>query len=529
MLAYRWGPIEKPAELALREPRLLSFRPDGAANSRRVAFGDVNCDGRSDLIVTYGDLAEADVSLKGDDGKMLASAQSPILSDVQGVVVGNFDSQKGDEVVFASVAEKVIGRSRWLESGRLSIPENNTLPGEGDAVAEPLLVAWYPLPADLAFEGKTAPHDAFAALLRVKSGQYQLQILSYQDDGAVRSHGVVDIAASSQPKGLRTLDLDGNGLQDVIVFVPYDNPKVYLVEKPTAEAGESKTGIQFKEASSDRNFGISQLAKLEPKAVTVGKFPTSPEEASTAATSADDLLIASKSHGRALRLDDNGRLKIVEQFSGRGTSANIQGVLAINLDADPDPEVLTYDLAANAIDLLDRGDSGIYRRVRTIDMLGFTFDGFHATDVDGDRRLDVVVQGVEGIAGFLRGKDEYGFVQCAEFDPGDEEHGRAEDFGKPYLLSSGDLNGDGRLDLCYVTQPRYYFTVLQPKDPSDPKGMLGADLLPRFRFQIFEEKSYMRSNQGHGPRQITVADVTGDARDDLIMLIHDRVLLYVQE
>jgi hypothetical protein len=474
------------------------------------------------MVVTYGDLAEADVSLQGDDGNLLPPARSPVLSDVQGVVVGNFDNQPGNEIVLASVGEKTIGVSRWLEAGRLSIPENTSVAGEGEEVAEPLLLERFALPADLEFEGKTAPHDAFAALLRVKSGVYRLSVLSYNAEGGFMTHVSVDVAASSQPKGLMSLDIDGNGLQDVIVFVPYDNPKIYATEKTEA-------GISFSEVSSDRNFGISQLAKLAPTAVTIGSFPDQEEGSVAAKRNADDLVIASKSHARALRLDSDGRLKIVEQFSGRGTSANIQGALAINLDADAEPEVLTYDRGANAIDLLDRGERGIYRRVRSIDMLGFTFESFHATDVDGDSRPDVVVQGGESIAVLLRGKDEFGFVQCAEFDPGDVSHGRVEDFGNPYLLTTGDLNADGLLDLCYVTQPHYYFTVLQSQEDGGKHGILGKDLVPHFRFQIFEEKSYMRLNQGYGPRQISIEDVTGDGKDDLVVLIHDRILLYVQE
>jgi hypothetical protein len=48
-------------------------------------------------------------------------------------------------------------------------------------------------------------------------------------------------------------------------------------------------------------------------------------------------------------------------------------------------------------------------------------------------------------------------------------------------------------------------------------------------FKVFEEKSFQdEGSSGLEPREMLVADVTGDGRDDLIMLVHDRLLLYPQ-
>lgn len=533
ILVYQWRPVSEKPQFSLKEPRLLSYRPDGAASSRRVAFGDVNDDGRSDLIVTYGDLAEADVSLQGDDGKLKPPVRSPVLSDIQGLTVGNFDGIPGNEVIFASVTEKVIGRSRWQDRGRLSIPENEALPGLGDKIPEPLLVARFPLPNPIPegmnLQGASPGQDLIFNLLRLASGHYRLLLLSYGDQGHLLTHLSRDMKASAQPRGVQVLDINGDGLQDLIVFIPYDNPKVFL-------SGVQDGALAFNEVSESKDFGISQLAKLEPKAVSVARFPAGQESDEKAHSSpgAKDLMIASKSHARALRFTSNGRLEILEQFSSRGTSANILGALAINLDADEAPEVLTFDGTTNAVDLLDRGERDIYRHVRSIDMGGIGFEGFDAQDVDGDSLLDVVIYGSESIAVLLRGQEADGFVQCAEFDPGDESYGRVEDFGKPYRMVLGDLNQDDLLDLGFVTDSRYYFTIVQPetrstKTEKGTRALLGK-LVPKFRFQIFEEKSYMRrGNESYGPRQLVVSDVTGDDKDDLVMLIHDRILLYVQE
>jgi len=49
-------------------------------------------------------------------------------------------------------------------------------------------------------------------------------------------------------------------------------------------------------------------------------------------------------------------------------------------------------------------------------------------------------------------------------------------------------------------------------------------------FKVFEEKTFSRSNRsGVNPREALIVDVTGDNRKDLVLLCHDRVLVYPQD
>ena len=58
----------------------------------------------------------------------------------------------------------------------------------------------------------------------------------------------------------------------------------------------------------------------------------------------------------------------------------------------------------------------------------------------------------------------------------------------------------------------------------------GGKLVPANRWQVFEERTF-RNRRGDGaePREAVIADVTGDGKNDLIILVHDRVLVYPQE
>ena len=49
-------------------------------------------------------------------------------------------------------------------------------------------------------------------------------------------------------------------------------------------------------------------------------------------------------------------------------------------------------------------------------------------------------------------------------------------------------------------------------------------------FTVFEADPHYQGQRGttSEPREMVVADVTGDGADDLVLLVHDRVLVYPQ-
>jgi len=92
-------------------------------------------------------------------------------------------------------------------------------------------------------------------------------------------------------------------------------------------------------------------------------------------------------------------------------------------------------------------------------------------------------------------------------------------------LTAGDVNSDGRTDIIMVEHANDHIEILALD--------AGAKPVPAMRFKIFEQKSY-RDAKGRPkavtePRELTVADVTGDGKDDLITVIHDRIIIYPQD
>ena len=87
---------------------------------------------------------------------------------------------------------------------------------------------------------------------------------------------------------------------------------------------------------------------------------------------------------------------------------------------------------------------------------------------------------------------------------------------------SGDLDNDGRKDLVFLETAKNYLDLVI----FDAKHKL----VPADRWQVFEERTFRsRRSDLPEPREAVVADVTGDGKSDLIVLVHDRILVYPQE
>jgi hypothetical protein len=89
-------------------------------------------------------------------------------------------------------------------------------------------------------------------------------------------------------------------------------------------------------------------------------------------------------------------------------------------------------------------------------------------------------------------------------------------------MVSGDLDNDGRKDLVFMETAKNHLDLV----------IFDANhkLVPGDRWQVFEQKTFRgRGGDMPEPREALVADLTGDGKNDLAVVVHDRILVYPQE
>ncbi|MDB5351431.1 MAG: repeat protein [Planctomycetota bacterium] len=474
---------EADEDEADRRGRLIFYPlPKGDARGRTIAVGDLDGDGKADVVATDPADAEFLVYLQGKTG--LGTGQTfPGLAGGKTVFAADLDGDKKAEVIVLSESEKQIGLTR-LDNGRLTFP--TPLPISGDPVA--LAVA--DLDGDgtpeilYATPGKDGKDDSFAlkGLKREKSGSFVPFRWGQEDSVAVKG-------LSGKPPALRVLDVNKDGQPDILVFNAY-GPPVLLLGRPGGEPPAPAAGT------------LGPLVGATPAGLTVANL------------GGPSLLVAQGTFARNVALDKNGQWQIKEQFNSGKTSSQILGAAALELDGDGTPEIVLLDKASKSLLFLDKKAGGVYSAGGSLNVGPIDFQGMHVADFDGDGKDDLLIAGTDKFGVMITGRKGQKFKLLASYEP-TRKDARLGD------LVVGDLNGDKQTDIVLTDLNDHLIDIL-----THPGG---ADLDRALTFKVFEKKSFRDRDSLIEPRDLVLGDVDGDKRTDLILMVHDRILVYRQD
>jgi hypothetical protein len=229
------------------------------------------------------------------------------------------------------------------------------------------------------------------------------------------------------------------------------------------------------------------------------------------------VVLQSNSISQSLTNKDKGNwtFKVKEQINGAASDSRIIGAAAVPNGTNAVSSLFLLDAERKALTLCERDHVGVWQVVRNLELPVSGFGSLQPVALGGKTSNGIALLGLNTIAWMsLTG-------QAWELN---ELDGYETPIKNGYLndVTSGDLNNDGRKDLIFLETGRNYLDLV----------MFGADhkLIPANRWQVFEERTF-RSRRGDSPepREAGVADVTGDKKNDLIVVVHDRVLVYPQE
>ncbi|MHC4395406.1 MAG: FG-GAP repeat domain-containing protein [Planctomycetota bacterium] len=510
LLCYKFAHETESTLGGVDWPVLLYPLASGEESTKRdLVVGDLDGDGLDDITLSEPGSAELVFYKQTAQTGLAEPVRFGAFADITSLSAADIDGDGKTELAVLSVKEKVIGLSRF-DDERLSFPKPVKLTGEPAAMeladvdrsgdidcvyiskdtndVRSLRVIYNLAEADKA-TAKPAKKTWFSS--KKKAGEIGAALKLKK--------------LTSNPDGLKVLDVDQDGLQDVLIFVKYESPiLVHQVEKREFEVVDrpDAQASLIKEASGRSVF----VADVDKKAGA-------------------ELLLAQKNFARSLVFSEGKSWSIIDQYNAKSTDNKISSVAAFDIDGEEPgrPAILLLEGQKGQLQILKAGKDKTYRFEKELD-IGKWAAATHLkmlfAPLTGDEAKSILLFDSEKFA-LITPPSINKVVQHLEHQFHYETKIKDGLYGH---LTAGDINSDGREDIIMVEYRRNHIEILALDSQGRPT--------PAMRFKIFEQKSYQgtkRGKAGAEPRELKVADVTADGKDDLVTVIHDRIIIYPQD
>ncbi len=471
----------KADEFHLPQIKVYPFEKVSGAKNRDMAIGDLTGDRRLDIIVSDPSSAQLILYRGNKRGGLDKEEAFPSLVGGRTIKVGDLDGDGKNEVLILSTEEDVIGISKYEKGERLSFPK-------------PLKIKGSPKCMDVADLNNDGRSD-LAYITKLDSKFYL--IVSLQEKKELSISKEVELEQLDvDPRGLKVGDVNQDGRKDLMVFIPYEPMRILLQD------GEG----EFRDISKSEGYRKGLVQNVTISSLTMGDVDNDKLE---------EALLASKNFARSLLVRKEDSLEVIDQYNGRSADSEIVGVAAIDLDGDGKNEIVLVDKWAKAISILKMERSELFRLVKDLKIGHFEFKGIFTQDLNRDGRNDLVIFGEEKFGIIHCGLEDLEFEELTSYETEIKK-------GKYGKVTVGEVNSDGREDVLLTEVNEHFLDILTFNESNC--------LVHGIKFKVFEEKRYRRDKKGgEEPREAVVADVTNDGRDDIILAVHDRILVYPQE
>jgi hypothetical protein len=452
---------------------------------RGLLWADINNDGLPDLLMAEPESGQISVCFQQKDGSLANAKIFPTLAGISDLAVADWNGDGKPEIfVLSADEERQVGVMRLDEKQRLSFP--TLIPVEGRPLAFAVGALQPGAKPTLAI---IVDQDGKRSLVtRTAEGKNKVQKLSE--------------SFSSNPTTIAFQDVNQDGLMDLVVLIPYEKIKVL----------RQVAGKDFEELDVAPPGGALEQPWLSAADVDGDGKP--------------ELLLPQKNFLRAVVLQSDASLqnstnkggwmfKVKEQINGAASDSRIAGVAAVPNGTNAVPSLFLLDGERKALTLCERDSAGVWQVVRNLELPVSEFTSLQPVAFGGAVPNGVTFLGLNTVAWMSLGGQAWELKELDGYETS-IKNGFLND------VVSGDLNNDGRKDLVFLETARNYLDLV----------LFTADhkLTPANRWQVFEERTFRsRRSDLPEPREAAVADVTGDKKNDLIVIVHDRVLVYPQE
>ena len=451
---------------------------------RGQLWADANGDGLADLLVAEPESGQISIYFQEKDGALAAARTFPTLAGVSDLAVADWSGEGRPDIFLLSPDERQIGIARLDEGQHLPFP--TLIPLEG----KPLAMAVGPL--------RPGAKPTLAVILD-QDGKRSL--FTRTADGKSHTQKLSD-SFLANPVSLTFHDLDQDGLSDLVILIPYEKVKV-LRQVP---------GKDFEELSVEPPGG----GLAQPWSTTLDVDGDGKTE----------LLLPQKNFLRAVVMEPETRpasstnklawmFRVKEQINGAASNSGLVGATALPNGTNAIPSLFLLDSELKVLSLCERDRLGVWQVVRNLPLPVSESTRLQPVALGGPGQQSIALMGLNTVSWQRLGGEVWELNLLDSYETPIKD-GFLND------VVSGDLNQDGRKDLVFLETARNYLDLV----------LFSAQhkFVPANRWPVFEERSFRaRRNDLPEPREALVADVTGDGKNDLIVLVHDRILVYPQE
>ncbi len=473
-----------------RDSSLVTWSFEDPGNrKRRLEAVDVDGDGLLDVVATN-TLANALMTYRQEREKGLGSpSSSPSFADLDSVAVA---PAAGGAAVFAlSEKEGVVGRAKASPDGAISFPQAVQL-GSGRVPVAINLV-------DLNGERH------LAVVAKDANGKsYSVELVPVDGEDTPARRVTVSLGSQSRsPNAVAAVDADQDGLTDLLVFTP-EKPMIMLqAQQKVADSAAEAVPFKVLESRDMGQFGLVQAANGDNTLV-----------ADIDGSGKGELLVADRNYVRALRYDAaptggaSPGWQVVAQMNARNADAKLVTLTALG------DRIVAGDREGSRAIVFAKGDAGRWEQSEVIEIPGFRFSRLIAGKFAGDGNDGILAVGDDSFALVRLGGERIVLEPAGSWTSEDPRQ-------VPHELVPGDLNGDGYMDVTVLDGGQQMAQVLTFSQ--------AGRLLPALAFTVFETRLFSGGERREfEPSMGTVADVTGDGLADLVLLAHDRILIYPQ-
>lgn len=457
--------------------------PPGGLKAALRAFGDFNGDGLNDIAEADAKASQVALYLQQADGTFAEPQTYPSLAGLTGLAAVR-PAAGQPHVLAVMSAKEGVGISRLTAEGRLEFPVIQQLSGSPFAVA------------GISQDGK---EQTAVAVLAEKDKAWGLQLLARSGD-TWSATAVPLKSLKKEPAAMATGDLNGDGRQDILLLNGRD-PALVLLAK-----GD---GTGYDEPLAETPTLKSQLSDLAPERLAFIDLDGDRRE---------ELVTCGTGYARALRLNADGKdLVIADQYNARAPEDKLATPVMADIDADGAAELIFSEAGGSFWQVFRKDAAGVFRSVRRLS----------AGSIEAREALTLKTGKEARPVLFVAGKDRFwtvplsggrprlNLVASYETDLANCSH---------YNAVPADLNGDGKEDLALFDAESKLLEIVTPAPQT------GAPWQSLLHFVLFEKNIHFRGQSGQDDvREVLARDFTGDGRTDLLVLVHDRVLLYPQE